>query len=86
MNPSAGRDHWSSAGVACLGGGGVKTGQVVGATNKLGEVVIDNPVSPQDLAATIYTALGVPLHTWYKTADGRPIELCPEGKAVRQLV
>ena len=86
VNPSAGRDHWASAGVACLGGGGVKTGQVVGATNKLGEMVIDNPVSPQDLAATIYTALGVPLNTWFKTADGRPIELCPEGKPVRQLI
>jgi uncharacterized protein (DUF1501 family) len=86
INPSAGRDHWASAGVACLGGGGVKTGQVVGATNKLGEMVIDNPVTPQDLAATIYTALGVPLNTWFKTADGRPIELCPEGKAVRQLI
>lgn len=86
INPSAGRDHWASAGVACLGGGGVKTGQVVGATNKLGEFVIDNPVTPADLAATIYTALGVPLHTWFKTQDGRPVELCPEGKPVKQLV
>jgi hypothetical protein len=86
INPSAGRDHWASAGVACMGGGGVKCGQVVGATNKLGEFVIDSPVTPADLAATIYTALGVPLHTWFKTADGRPIELCPEGKPVRQLL
>jgi uncharacterized protein (DUF1501 family) len=86
INPSAGRDHWATAGVACMGGGGVKTGHVVGATNKLGEFVIDNPVTPQDLAATIYTALGVPLHTWFKTADGRPIELCPEGKPVKQLI
>jgi hypothetical protein len=86
INPSAGRDHWASAGVACMGGGGVKTGQVVGATNKLGEFVVDNPVTPADLAATIYTALGVPLHTWFKTADGRPIELCPQGKPVRQLL
>ncbi len=86
INPSAGRYHWATAGVACMGGGGVKTGQVVGATNKLGEFVIDNPVTPQDLAATIYTALGVPLHTWFKTADGRPIELCPEGKPVKQLI
>jgi hypothetical protein len=86
INPSAGRDHWATAGVACMGGGGVKMGQVVGATNKLGEYVIDNPVTPQDLAATIYTALGVPLHTWYRTADGRPIELCPEGKPVKQLI
>jgi uncharacterized protein (DUF1501 family) len=86
INPSAGRDHWASAGVACLGGGGVKTGQVVGATNKLGEFVTDNPVTPQDLAATIYQALGVPLNRWYKTQDGRPIELIPEGKPVKQLL
>jgi Protein of unknown function (DUF1501) len=86
INPSAGRDHWASAGVACMGGGGVKTGQVVGATNALGEFVIDSPATPQDLAATIYTALGVPLHTWYKTPDGRPIELVPEGKPIKQLI
>lgn len=86
INPSAGRDHWATAGVACMGGGGVKMGQVVGATNGLGEFVIDSPVGPQDLAATIYHTLGIPLHTWYRAHDGRPIELCPEGKPVRQLV
>src|SRR5262245_46123312 len=86
INPSAGRDHWASAGVACLAGAGVKAGQVVGSTNALGEFVTDSPVTPQDLAATIYHVLGVPLHTWYKTPDGRPIELVPEGKPVRQLV
>jgi uncharacterized protein (DUF1501 family) len=86
INPSAGRDHWATAGVACMGGGGVKMGQVVGATNALGEFVIDSPATPQDLAATIYTALGIPLHTWYKTADGRPIELVPQGKPIKQLI
>jgi hypothetical protein len=86
VNPSAGRDHWASAGVACMGGGGVRVGEIVGATNALGETVIDSPVTPQDLAATIYHALGVPLHTWYRTQDGRPIELVPEGKPVKQLV
>jgi len=86
VNPSAGRDHWATAGVACMGGGGVKLGEVVGATNAMGEVVVDSPVSPQDLAATIYTALGVPLHTWYRAQDGRPIELVPTGRPVRQLI
>ena len=86
VNPSAGRDHWASAGVAVMAGGGIRPGQVVGSTNALAEFVTDNPVSPQDLAATIYHALGVPLHTWYQTQDGRPIELVPEGKPVRQLV
>jgi uncharacterized protein (DUF1501 family) len=86
INPSAGRDHWATAGVACMGGGGVKMGEVVGATNALGEFVTDSPVTPQDLAATIYHALGIPLHTWYRSQDGRPIELVPQGKPVRQLV
>jgi hypothetical protein len=86
VNPSAGRDHWSTAGVACMGGGGIRMGQVVGATNALGEIVIDSPVTPQDLAATIYHALGVPLHTWYRAQDGRPIELVPHGRPVRQLI
>jgi hypothetical protein len=86
INPSAGRDHWSSAGVVCMGGGGIKTGQVVGATSALGEYVTDSPVAPHDVAATIYHALGIPLHTWYKTPDGRPVELCPEGKPVQQLI
>lgn len=86
INPSAGRDHWATAGCACMGGGGVKLGQVVGATNPLGEFVIDSPATPQDFAATIYHTLGIPLHTWYKSQDGRPIELVPEGKPIRQLV
>jgi uncharacterized protein (DUF1501 family) len=86
VNPTSGRDHWATAGVALMAGGGLKVGQVVGRTNPLAEYVTDSPVSPQDLAATIYSVLGVPLHTWYKTQDGRPIELCPEGKPVRQLL
>jgi hypothetical protein len=86
VNPTAGRDHWSTAGVALMAGGGLKVGQVVGQTNPLAEYVTDNPVSPQDIAATIYTVMGVNLHSWYKAQDGRPIELCPEGKPVRQLV
>ncbi|MCI0464089.1 MAG: DUF1501 domain-containing protein [Gemmataceae bacterium] len=86
VNPSAGRDHWSTAGVACLGGGGVRMGEVVGSTNALGEVVVDGRVTPQDLAATIYHALGIPLNTWYRAQDGRPIELVPEGRPVRQLI
>src|SRR5262249_48024942 len=81
-NPSARGDHWASAGVACMGGGGVKMGEVVGATNQLGEFVVDSPVTPQDLAATIYHTLGIPLHTWYRAQDGRPIELVPQGRPV----
>ena len=85
VNPTAGRDHWRTAGCALMAGGGLKVGRVVGATNALGEYATDSPVSPADLAATIYTVMGVNLHTWYKAQDGRPIELCAEGNPVRQL-
>jgi uncharacterized protein (DUF1501 family) len=85
VNPTAGRDHWSTAGVALMAGGGVRGGQVIGKTNPLAEYVVDQPVGPQDLAATIYTQLGVPLHTWYKAQDGRPIELIPEGKPIKGI-
>src|SRR5262249_45455169 len=78
-NPSPGADPWSTAGCFTMGGGGVRLGEVVGATNALGEVVVDSPVRPQDLAATIYQAMGVNLHTWYRSHDGRPIELLPTG-------
>jgi hypothetical protein len=86
VNSSAGRDHWATAAVLTMGGGGVKMGEIVGRTNALGEFVVDNPVTPQDIAATIYYAMGVPLDTWYRAPDGRPIQLIPEGKPVRQLM
>jgi uncharacterized protein (DUF1501 family) len=80
-----GRDHWDRAGTICIGGGGVKTGTVVGATDKIGAFVENNPVKPMDLAATIYHALGIPLDTVYPSRDGRPIDLVADGKPVEQL-
>jgi hypothetical protein len=66
--------------------GGVSTGWIVGASNAFGEFVIDNPVAPQDAAATVYHALGVVLHTRYRSEDRGPIDLVPTGKPVGQLV
>jgi uncharacterized protein (DUF1501 family) len=86
VNSSAGRDHWATASVVNMGGGGAKMGEIVGQTNALAEFIVDSPVAPQDIAATIYHCLGVPLDTWYRAQDGRPIQLIPEGKPIRQLV
>lgn len=89
MKPSIGggpgRDHWDRSGTICMGGGGVKMGTVVGATDRIGAFVTDTPVKPMDLAATIYQALGVPLDTVYPARDGRPIDLVADGQPVRQL-
>jgi uncharacterized protein (DUF1501 family) len=54
-----GRDHWPSAFTALLAGGGVRGGQVYGATNPHGALVAENPVSPADLSATIFDHLGI---------------------------
>ena len=60
--------------------------RLLGPPTRSARFVTDSPVSPQDLAATNYHALVIPLHTWYRAQDGQPIELVPEGKPVKQLV
>ncbi len=56
-----GRQHWPSCFSTILAGGGIRGGQVYGESDKTGSYVKDRPVRPQDLSATIYHALGVPL-------------------------
>ena len=59
INPQAGRDHWPQVMAALVAGGGLRTGQVIGATNRLGEHATDRPVHVQEITATLYHALGV---------------------------
>jgi len=59
INPKAGRDHWPQVSAAVLAGGGLRTGQVIGATNRLGEHATDRPVQMQEITATLYHALGI---------------------------
>lgn len=86
INSAAGRDHWATAHSICLGGGGAARGKVIGRTDGQGERVIDTPVGPADLAATIYHLLGVPAGTWFKAPDGRPVQLVTEGRVVKELL
>lgn len=69
-----GRVHWPDCFSAILAGGGIRGGAVYGASDKTGAYVKDRPVRPQDLGATIYHALGVPLETRLgKDGGTRPI-------------
>ncbi|AGA27574.1 DUF1501 domain-containing protein [Singulisphaera acidiphila] len=86
VNPSAGRDHWSTAGIALLAGGGIRTGVAVGRTNALGEQPTEAPYYTEDLAATLYRSLGIPLDTTHITPDGRPIQINYDGRPIRELV
>jgi hypothetical protein len=84
INATQGRDHWGFAQSALLAGGGIRGGQVYGATDKQAAYVKDNPVSPEDLLATIYHGMGVPPEGEIHDRDGRPYRIC-EGKPVLAL-
>ncbi len=73
INKDAGRDHWPRVSMALLAGGGMRTGQIIGATNRLGEYATERPVHFQDVHATLYHTLGIDVnHTTVSDLQGRP--------------
>jgi Protein of unknown function (DUF1501) len=87
INNNAGRDHWPQVSCALLAGGGMRTGQVIGSTNRLGEVPKDRPVHFQEVFATLYHNLGIDVETT-TIADhaGRPQFLVDIREPMRELV
>lgn len=80
-----GRDHWGRCFSLTLGGGGVKTGVVVGTSDKYSYSPADRPVSVPDFVATIYQALGLdPSAEVF--SQGRPVKMLPDGSPVRELL
>lgn len=86
INTSAGRDHWPRVFSVLLAGGGVRGGQVVGASDARGESPGERPVTPADLACTVYTLLGIDPTTEFHTPDGRPVRVNAGGKMVAELL
>jgi hypothetical protein len=74
-----GRDHWAVVMSMCLAGGGLRHGQVIGATESDGGAIRERPVMPADLAATIYRHFGVPLDATYADDRGRPRYIVENG-------
>ncbi len=86
INKDAGRDHWPQCYSMVLAGGGIRGGQVVGESDKSGAFPRTRPISPADVHATVYTALGYDPHgVTYKTLDGRPVALS-QGKPIVELL
>jgi Protein of unknown function (DUF1501) len=85
INKDAGRDHWGQAGSLIFAGGGVKPGNVIGATDKQGAYAIKRPVSPADVAFTVFDSLGIDPRKQLVTPDGRPIEILDQGELVKEL-
>jgi hypothetical protein len=87
INPGGGRDHWPQASCALLAGGGMKMGQVIGSTNRLGEVPQDRPLHYQDVFATLYRQLGIDVvNTTIPDPNGRPQYLLDRREAIRELI
>jgi hypothetical protein len=82
---SIGRDHWPDAYSALVSGGGLRMGQVIGATNARGEYPTHTPVTPQDLLATIYRHLGIDPHHTFIDHTGRPIPVLYRGEPIAPL-
>jgi hypothetical protein len=88
VNAQAGRDHWPQVSCALLAGGGMRTGQVIGATNRLGEHAVNRPVTFPEVFATLFTNLGVNL-SQVRVFDpsGRPQSPVDSGaEALHELV
>ena len=86
INASGGRDHWPGVWSVVLAGGGVRGGQVLGASDAHAAAPVDRPVTPQDLAATIYFSLGIGKNDFIINGpDGESLRLVEDGAPIREL-
>ncbi|MSR56011.1 MAG: DUF1501 domain-containing protein [Gemmataceae bacterium] len=85
INPTGGRDHWPRLGSVLLAGGGLKMGQIIGASSADGGLPTDQPIGPSDVLATLYKHLGIDPNQNAVNLQGRPIPLLPDGKVIDEL-
>jgi hypothetical protein len=81
-----GRDHWAQAYSCIFAGGGVARGRVVGKTDKQAGSVVERPVSPKDILATLYHLMGVDPQTQLIDRIGRPMPLVADGEVVMEML
>jgi uncharacterized protein (DUF1501 family) len=86
INRDEGRDHWPRAFSVLAAGGGLKRGLVHGATDPTGSEPIEAPVSPADLAATMFSQLGIDPHKRLLSPGDRPIDIVRDGRVLRELL
>lgn len=87
INPKGGRDHWPQVSAALLAGGGFNHGQIIGSTNRLGEVPETRPVHIQEICATMYRALGIDtMSTTLLDNTGRPQYLLDHREPLKELI
>ena len=86
INKDAGRDHWPQCYSMVLAGGGIRGGQVIGESDKTGAYPFVRPITPADIHATVFAALGYDAKSLtYHMPDGRPMPVC-DGEVIRELL
>jgi hypothetical protein len=86
INPAGGRDHWPQCWSIVMAGGGVQGGRVVGESDEIGAYPKDRPVTPAEVAATVYHSLGIDLEHELPGPQGRPIPVVDYGvKPIMEL-
>ena len=86
INRTSGRDHWPKVFSVLLAGGGLKRGMVYGRSDALAAEPDENPVSPEDLATTVYNQLGIVADKELLAPGPRPIEIVDGGNVIRDIV
>jgi len=86
INGNGGRDHHGRANCALFAGAGMPKGALIGRTDGKGDSPVDRQITPSDLAATLYSALGIDPNYQFETPDGRPIRLVDGGKPLPELI
>lgn len=85
INKDGGREHWPQLGNQVLVGGGLNMGQIIGESTAKGDVPKSTPISPNDLLATLFQYMGMPLDLQYTDQAGRPIRMLETGKPIAEL-
>lgn len=86
MNKDAGRDHWGNTFSVLMGCGSMRMGQVIGRSTSKGEHVVDRPITPQDVVATVFQHLGIDSRTiTFADKTGRPTYLIEKGNPIQEL-
>lgn len=85
LNAQGGRDHWPRVFSVAVAGGGTPGGQVIGASDRLGEVPAENPITPAAFAKTVLELLGVDTSQKLATSDGREIPIANEAATIEAL-
>ncbi len=88
INQDVGRDHWAASWSVMMGGGGLKNGQAVGATDKDGLQIAEGSKAylPGDIWATVALAMGIPVNTVHTSKRGRPMKLANGGTPIQELI